>query len=352
MNTKSTRHLFLALGALVMASPALGDVSPQQKAMARRAAELDAYRQLTAQFLGLRVQSDSSAGDFVTASDRIDEELDHFVRGLRLAAESVKYYADGECEVAAEATIERTVTTRKTVRDAYGHDGEWTSSEFQETEKRTTHDVIRSNGSGTVSDATQVVDPTTAPRLPALVTSDVTARTLPPIYARVSARDRLRARRAATLDAHRKLVERICGLRITATSTVQDFLNDADEIRVTAQSRLIGARTDEVVYRPDGLVEVHVSLPVEHVVRTLQEICDEKYDGHRWTRDTFENMKTRIGHRTVSVVGIGALELAEFLPRAAEPADDLPERRHTRTERIVEETTIIGLEPAREVIEP
>jgi hypothetical protein len=340
------------LGLLAAAVPARADASPQQKALAQRAAELDAYRQLAGRLLGLQVKAETHAEDFTTAFDRIGEQLDHVVRGLRLDAQSVIYYPDGECEVAADATVEQTVTTRKTVRDEYGVDGEWHAGVFRETERRTTREVIRAHGSGVIADATPGRTADAGPPLPRRVTHGATPRTLPPIYERVPARVRLRARRAATLDAHRKLVERVSGLRITATSTVQDFLSKADEIHVTAASRLVGVRTDDVVYRPDGLVQVHVSLPVEQVIEMLQEIREETDDGAHWTRETFENMRRHVDCKTVTAVGVGALELGGADVPVAETAAPARRVRHTRAECVIERTLVDDLDRPAERMTP
>ena len=75
-----------------------------------------------------------------------------------------------------------------------------------------------------------------------------------------SAQGRLRAARAAELDAMRKLAEQVYGLRISSDTNVRDFVTQYDEITAQVDSILAGAVSEEAVF--DGnIASVTVSLP-------------------------------------------------------------------------------------------
>src|SRR5688500_9682192 len=70
-------------GAAAEAPAGPVQLSPQQKAMSRRAAQLDAYRLLAERIYGLRVTSDTTVRDFVTEDDRIKTHVEALLRGAR-----------------------------------------------------------------------------------------------------------------------------------------------------------------------------------------------------------------------------------------------------------------------------
>jgi hypothetical protein len=58
-------------------------MNPQAALMAKRGAEVDAYRKLAEQIKGLRVDSRTYVKDFVTESDQITAETVAYIRGVR-----------------------------------------------------------------------------------------------------------------------------------------------------------------------------------------------------------------------------------------------------------------------------
>lgn len=76
----------------------------QARAMARRGALVDAYRQLLEQVKGLQVDSQTYVRDFVTESDVIAADVDEFIKGGRIV--DTRFYDDGTAEVDVEITVE------------------------------------------------------------------------------------------------------------------------------------------------------------------------------------------------------------------------------------------------------
>ena len=77
--------------------------SGQQRLMAMRAAQVDAYRNLAEQVYGFRVFGNTSVSAFATQSDTIRSFVDSFIRGARVV--STVSVADGNFEVTVELPI-------------------------------------------------------------------------------------------------------------------------------------------------------------------------------------------------------------------------------------------------------
>lgn len=75
----------------------------QQKLMAMRAAQVDAYRNLAEQVQGFRIWGGTAVSAFATQSDSIRTYVDAYVRGARVV--SVVPMADGNYEATVELSI-------------------------------------------------------------------------------------------------------------------------------------------------------------------------------------------------------------------------------------------------------
>ena len=75
----------------------------QQKLMAMRAAQLDAYRSLAEQVYGFRVTGNTTVSAFATQDDTIRSQVDAFIRGARVV--STTSIADGNFEVMVELEL-------------------------------------------------------------------------------------------------------------------------------------------------------------------------------------------------------------------------------------------------------
>jgi hypothetical protein len=280
-------------------------VSPQQKLMARRAAELDAYRLLAEQVLGVELQGQTTVEDFVTSRDDIRSRVDAILRGARIVA--VRSFSDGTAEVDAELTVRQVVEELRKIRDEVYKDGSWKTEDFEEIVRKTNDTIIRVTGSGAARPESVVPDPATEPIIGARPGSETREVKLPPIYSKYPPSERLKAKRAAELDAYRKLLERINGLALSAGTKVGDFVTESDTIRTAVEGRLRGARIESVRYGADGVVEVQMSMTIEQVVETVKKVRDEKYEGGRWKTEEFDDIRKNTVRKVVTVLGTGAL---------------------------------------------
>ncbi len=137
------------------------------------------------------------------------------------------------------------------------------------------------------------------------------------------AQRKLLAGRAARVDAMRKMAERIKGLKITSSTTVQDFVTENDEIATSLKAFIRGMKeVGRTKYFADGTAEVTMSVTLKTVETRLKRIYSAKYKGNRVKISDFSKMTQLNKFSTITVVGNGAMpeELIED-EQLAIPAD-------------------------------
>lgn len=335
---------------LMLMGPLLAAVSPDQKLMAKRAAELDAYRNMAERILGLKISSESVVLDYVAVSDKIATHMDQYIKGLQIKEDQTLWFDDGTCEVIVEASISQVINELKTTVDKYYDGNKWDRKQFDEIEKNTKATVLTEIGSGAVRGNSIISEARYIPIVMDMVNPRSRRIDLPAIYKRYPARNRLLAKRIAAVDAYRKLVERIYGLHITADTTVRDFdVNMSNDIIKASLTReLKGMRVEEVRYQPDGIIEMQVSLTLKQVVKTLKRVSDQYYTqtGKRIKSDVFNEISTRTNRRTITVLGMGAISGKLIAAPGPAPVINVPKNRIERTEtteRIIKEQEVIEI---------
>ncbi|MFP4056739.1 MAG: hypothetical protein ACLF0G_07710 [Candidatus Brocadiia bacterium] len=251
--------------------PAWHGVSAQGRLAARRAAELDAAALLAERVYGLQLDAQTTVLDLALASDEIASRLDHHIRGVR--TREVRYTDDLIVEVTREVTLRDLVETlRKTVRQTQGARG------IQEEELRTllreTHDsVLAVVGCGAVPGSR-------GQRL-------------------------LQARRAAELDAYRKLAEQVAGGSLLRQSQVRDLVLRSDRVASNLAATLKGARVQNVIYREDGSCEVTMAVTLREIVETVQRTVERYTRGGKVDRKAWQEVQTETRERELRVTGTG-----------------------------------------------
>jgi hypothetical protein len=291
---------------LGLAVPAVAEVTePQNKLLAKRAAEADAYRKIAECVKGMMINSTTYVRDFITESDVIRSELDTFIRGVRLG--KPRWYDDGTCEVEAEVTVATIITKLKELHTRHYQGNQIKAVDFEQMTQRIKKDKIRVVGMGAPR-------PDLPPDLPGGVAEKLGGPptpprpTIPPIWREIPPNQRLMAKRAAELDAKRKLLERIKGLRIDSRTLVRDFVTESDTINAEAMGRLVGARIVREYYHDDELLaEVEVEVPVAWVIQTIKMLSVRSWQGNRLKALDYEQILRKRIKKNFRATGMGTV---------------------------------------------
>jgi len=215
---------------------------PQTRLMAKRAAKVDALRNLAETIYGVRVDSHTTVRDFVTQSDVIKARLNTVIQGAR----EVDYVErqDGTAEVTVEITLGQ-------VEDILG--------------RRLSYDyqTFTATGYGAPTGVSAVTEPP-----PAADVVRAKGYGVEPNDASLNSAEKgLMARRAAKVDALRNLAEQVRGVRITSDTLVRDFVTQSDEMKARLSTFMQGARVVSEQQMPDGSYEVEVEIEMEPLRR-------------------------------------------------------------------------------------
>jgi len=146
------------------------------------------------------------------------------------------------------------------------------------------------------------------------------AGTLPaqesPVTVKRKAQNKLLARRAARVDAIRKIAERIKGLTITGQTTVRDFVTESDVIGASLMAFLNGMREKKVTYMEDDTCEVVMEVTLREVIVNLKQIHKRYYKGDKVKIVDFEKMLLTHKDKIIRETGTGAPRSEEWEKQA------------------------------------
>ncbi len=127
------------------------------------------------------------------------------------------------------------------------------------------------------------------------------------VEAKRSAQRKLLAYRAARVDAMRKLAERIKGLTLTSSTTVEDFVTSNDTIESSMRQWLLGMKEEgKPRYMEDGTCEVRMSVTLRVVERELKRLYTAHYKGDKVKMTDIQKITERNSLQKIEVVGMGA----------------------------------------------
>lgn len=304
MAISKIRSLAWVVPTLVVAATAWGQADEQNKLLAKRAAEADAYRKLAETIKGIQITSETFVRDFVTESDVIESELDDFIKGIRLGKPT--YYEDGTCEVEAEVTVASVVERLKQIHTRHYEGGRVVGTDFDRIERTIEKKILKVIGMGAPRSDMPVGQPGLTGNGLGAPSRGSRPTTYPAIWQSVAPQGKLMAAQAARRDAQRKLLERIMGVRINSTSLVRDFVAEFDEIMTKADGMVLGAQETRRRFHHDELiVDVTMAVPTEQVIRTIKELHTRHYQGDRVTGTDIESVRERIRRKVFEATGSG-----------------------------------------------
>lgn len=254
----------MCLAAAVAAAPAAAQplTAGQDKLMSKRAAQVDAYRKLTEQIKGLRIDANTYVRDYVAESDQIQSALDAFIKGLKIDG-MPRYLPDGTCEVDVQVTLQQVMQGLKRIHLDYP-DKKRTRMSFDQMGQYTKKTVLRATGVGLPP--SQKAE-STAPKSVSVKTQGI------PGWENVTTQGRLLAERGALTDARRNLAETVKGLRISGNTYVRDFAVLNDQVQTSLNTFMAGIKeASPYRYQPDGICEVDVEVTIQDVIKQLNTI--------------------------------------------------------------------------------
>lgn len=314
--TWATAVIAAGLPVLVLAQNPAAEA--QNKLLAKRAAEADCYRKLAESVYGVQINSETYVRDFVAESDQIQAGIDTFIRGIRLGPP--QYYEDGACQVEGEVSVEKLITEIKSLHSTHYKGRTVTTTDIEKITERIQTNVIKAVGMGAPrpelppnlpAGIEQVIEPIPQGYTPPAVIS------VPGIWKTVGPQARLMAERAAEVDAMRKLLEQIKGLRLTSDTLVRDFVTESDEIRTQANGIVIGAaKVSTYLHSDELIVEVTMEVPVEKVITKIQELHTQHYHGNKVTSTDIKKLQEILTREMIRATGSG-VPRADLIAKAA-----------------------------------
>lgn len=235
-------------------------VGPQARLMAIRAARLDALRRLAERIKGLRLTSDTQVRDFVTESDVITTEMNAYLVGAAEVGRPFLHHDELIAEVTMVVPTEQVITAIKELHTRHYKGDSVKGTDIEKIVKTVIKKDFEATGMGVPpSDAIKRYEQVTKIDLPDWVTGMVEAegQGTDPDFG--TPQGRLKAARAAEMDARRKLAERIAGLQLDSSTRVQDFVTTRDEISGTVSGVIVEAEVVKTTFG-DGTATVVVRL--------------------------------------------------------------------------------------------
>ncbi|MCK5113518.1 MAG: hypothetical protein KAR11_02000 [Phycisphaerae bacterium] len=128
------------------------------------------------------------------------------------------------------------------------------------------------------------------------------------VTAQRDAQRKLLAQRAARADAMRKLAERIKGLRITSSTTVQDFVTEDDTIDTALRAWLLGMKEEgKYKHNNDGTCEITMSVTLLTVEDELTRLHKAYYKGKKYKIKDIQSMRRINKLSKITETGMGAM---------------------------------------------
>ncbi|MFA7158769.1 MAG: hypothetical protein WC299_05650 [Kiritimatiellia bacterium] len=259
----------VATGALPAVWQAAG---PQEKLKALRVAELDALRLLTERIYGFQLNSGTTVYDLMLADDELRMGIARTIKGVT-TTESPEYLDDGIVQISRAVELRQVLeTVTQTVVKKNALFGRMvTMSDVEKAEQECRNVVFDVMGNGAL------------PGSPGM--------------------RKIRAKRAAEIDAYRKLAERLMGVQVTSSTTMKDFVLRSDKIRACTAQLIKGARPVSIKYLADDSCEVSMQIKVADIFRIIRKYSQDDMENMAVERDYATTTFTETGHGAPRLAG-------------------------------------------------
>jgi hypothetical protein len=252
---------------------------PQGRLKAEKAAEIDGDRQLVERIFGLNIDGETKVGDLAL----VDDAIKGVTRACLVGATSVgktEFLEDGRVQVVRAVKVRELVDSlNQVIKGKKLDSGAFEKSSEETVFKREANEkVIEVLGNSALPDS--------------------------------EGHAKVMAKRAAELDAYRKLAGRIMGTKISSDSTVKDFCLKHDEMVAALSHAIKGAKTTEIKFQSDGTCEVTMQMKMREIIRTTRRYTDSKSDKLDVRDEIKEEVYTETGKATdkKTTQGVAAAE--------------------------------------------
>jgi hypothetical protein len=236
------------------------EIGPQARLMALGAARKDAQRRLAERIKGLRLTARTQVRDFMAESDVITTELNaHLVGAYEVS--SYLHHDELIAEVMMRVPTEQVITAIKQLHSRHYKGDDVKGHDIEKIVKTVIKKDFDATGMGVPPERyIRKYIQQTQVELPQWTTAMIEAEGSGTDEDFASAQGRLKAARAAELDAKRKLAERIAGLQINAETTVDGFVAEHDHIATIVDALLVNATVISTRFTSDTAI-VTVAVP-------------------------------------------------------------------------------------------
>ena len=242
---------------------------PRERLKATRAAELDADRLLAERIYGLQVDSETTVQDLAAGDDKIAGAVSATLVGS-ITTEAPEYLPDGRVQVVRAVKIREVIDTlNRVIKGKRLEDGSLVTTSDNTKTNRTTNDKI--------------IDVMGNAALPGS-----------------EGQQKIMAKRAAEMDAYRRLAGRMMGVKIDGNTTVRDFALEHDEILASLSQVLKAATPTAVKFnKSDGSCAVTMEIKTQDIIRTTRRFLKGT--------TTKTEIKDEVEEKTFSETGMGAM---------------------------------------------
>ena len=242
---------------------------PRERLKATRAAELDADRLLAERIYGLQVDSETTVQDLAAGDDKIAGAVSATLVGS-ITTEAPEYLPDGRVQVVRAVKIREVIDTlNRVIKGKRLEDGSLVTTSDNTKTNRTTNDKI--------------IDVMGNAALPGS-----------------EGHQKIMAKRAAEMDAYRRLAGRMMGVKIDGNTTVRDFALEHDEILASLSQVLKAATPTAVKFnKSDGSCAVTMEIKTQDIIRTTRRFLKGT--------TTKTEIKDEVQEKTFSETGMGAM---------------------------------------------
>jgi hypothetical protein len=286
--------------------PIFRERSARQRLMAEEVARQDGYRKLVERAYGLSIDSNTRVRDLALASREVHSAVQNRLKGMREADK--KYFDDGRVEIAMKITVREIVEVIERTYRRVRKNGKVVSEKTLEDVKRENRDKdLIAVGRGALPDSEGL--------------------------------RKIRAMRAAEVDAYERLAARIFGLDLGGDTTVEDFVLKSDRIRTDLSVGIpSGVRFVRYEFVEDDSCRATGRITMREVVQILEQIYRRHTEDFKLVRrEDIQNVRTENRDRVMEVVGYGTVRA--FQEKDLSPASDPFSEQKSTIQRVLERKT-------------